>query len=437
MKNLKSNNKYSLIIAIFLVILLAGCSNVNGLLPGELNSQELISDLPRAEVSNTPASDLNELVAGNTEFALNLYHRLESNEGNLFYSPYSISSALAMTFAGANGKTAEEMAAVFHYLLGEDRLHPAFNALDQHLEELADQDIPDDIGEVFQLNVANAIWGQNDFHFETGFLDNLAAYYGAGLRLLDFVLEPEESRRTINDWVSEQTQERIRDLIPQGAIDSDTRMVLSNAIYFKAAWLEPFEESLTEDGVFYGLDGEEIINPMMSLGSDSSFPYYLGDGFQVVELPYVGGQVSMVVLLPDAGKFKEFEASLNSEKLNRIINELSYQPMFLKFPKFEYETEISLATILAQMGMPSAFNSTADFSGMTGDKDLFISDIFHKAFVSVDEEGTEAAAATAVVMTLTAAPENPLHLDVDRPFLFLIRDIQTSSILFMGRVVEP
>ena len=420
-----------------LLICLVGCSAIAGLVPEGSESQVLVSELPRADVSDAMGDDLNQLAAANRTFTLDLYHQLETMDGNLFYSPYSISSALAMTYAGAEGKTAEEMAAVFHFLMEEDRLHPAFNALDQYLEGLAKQEIPDDMGEVFQLTIANAIWGQKDFHFESDFLDTLATNYGAGLRLLDYIQAPEESRVTINDWVSDQTEERIRDLIPQGAINSDTRLVLSNAIYFKATWLESFEESLTEDKIFHGLDGEEFITPMMSLGSDASFPYYQGDGFQAVDLPYLGGQVSMLVIVPDEGKFSDFEVNLNSEILDETIGNLAYQPMYLNFPKFEFETEISLATILAKMGMPSAFIDGADFSGMTGTKDLFISDVFHKAFVSVDEKGTEAAAATAVVMSLTSAPENPLHLEVDRPFLFLIRDIQTNSILFMGRVVEP
>jgi serpin B len=395
------------------------------------------SKLPRVKVDDIPSADLVSLAAGNSAFSLDLYHQLKSHSGNLFFSPYSISSALAMTYAGAEGKTAEEMAAVLHFLVEEDKLHPAFNALDRYLEGLAKQEVPNDVGEVFQLNIANAIWGQKDFHFEKNYLDTLAANYGAGLRLLDYVQEPEESRLIINAWVSDQTKERIQDLIPQGAIDSDTRLVLSNAIYFKATWLEPFEESLTEDRVFHGLDMGELIVPMMSLSSDVSFPYYQGDGFQAVDLPYLGGQTSMLVLVPDQGNFYEFEEGLNMALLDQAIGELTYRPMNLSFPKFEFESEIGLAQTLAEMGMPTAFSDGADFSGMTNTKDLFISDVFHKAFVSVDEEGTEAAAATAVVMKMTAAPENPLRLDVDRPFLFLIRDHQTNSILFLGRVVEP
>jgi len=437
MKNINLVKNVLNLLLVFTILLLTGCSTIASFIPGGSNSQVLVSELPRADVSDATGDDLKQLAAANRTFALDLYHQLETMDGNLFYSPYSISSALAMTYAGAEGKTAEEMAAVLRFLMEEDRLHPAFNALDQYLEGLAKQEVPDDMGEVFQLNIANAIWGQKDFHFESDFLDTLATYYGAGLRLLDYIQVPEESRVTINDWVSDQTEERIQDLIPQGAINSDTRLVLSNAIYFKATWLEPFEESLTEDKIFLGLDGEEFMIPMMSLGSDASFPYYQTEGFQAVDLPYLGGQVSMLVIVPDEGMFPDFEVNLNSEILDEIVGNLTYQPMYLNFPKFEFETEISLATILANMGMPSAFNDGADFSGMTGTKDLFISDVFHKAFVSVDEEGTEAAAATAVEMSVTSAPENPLRLDVDRPFLFLIRDIQTNSILFMGRVVEP
>ena len=426
-----------LVLAGILILILSGCSDGSAPPLGGDKPQEVISELSREDMVDFPLEELAGLAEGNSAFAVDLYQQLASQEGNLFYSPYSISSALAMTYAGAEGNTAEEMAAVFHFMDDEDKLHSGFNALAQHLEGLAELDIPEDQGDPFQLNIANSIWGQKDFHFEEDFLDALAVNYGAGLRLLDYIQAPEESRQIINQWVSDETKEKIQDLIPEGAITIDTRLVLSNAIYFKATWMEPFEESLTEDDVFYGLNGEEIDVPMMSLGSDASFPYYQGDGFQAVALPYVGGQVSMLVLIPDEGSFQEFEAGFSSEALEKIISEMMYTPIQLRFPKFEFESEISLAKTLAAMGMPEAFSAAADFSGMTGDKNLFISDVFHKAYIGVDEEGTEAAAATAVIMTLTAAPENPIQLTVDRPFLFAIRDHQTNSILFMGRVVSP
>jgi len=437
MKNQKNYSMIYLALAGILILGLSACSDGSSPLSGGDKPQEAISELSRQDLADYPLEELAGLAEGNTAFALDLYQQLASREGNLFYSPYSISSALAMTYAGAEGETARQMAAVFHFLEDEDLLHAGFNALDQHLEGLAELDIPEDQGDPFQLNIANAIWGQKDYHFEQDFLDTLAVNYGAGLRLLDYIQAPEESRQTINQWVSDQTQEKIRDLIPEGAIDSDTRLVLSNAIYFKATWMEPFEESLTENGVFHGLNGEELDVPMMSLGPDASIPHYKGDGFQAVALPYLGGQVSMLVLIPDEGSFKEFEGALSSAVLEQVVSEMVYTPVQLLFPKFEFETEISLADTLAAMGMPQAFSGAADFSGMTGDEDLFISDVFHKAYIGVDEEGTEAAAATAVVMKLTAAPMNPLQLTVDRPFLFAIRDHQTNSILFMGRVVSP
>lgn len=341
-----------------------------------------------------------------------------------------------MTYAGAVGDTAAEMAETLHYLMDQEKLHPSFNALDQYLASLADRDIPEDQGDPFQLSIANAIWGQKNFHFEEDFLNTLAKNYGAGLRLLDYIMEPEESRQVINDWISDQTREKIQDLIPQGAINSDTRLVLSNAIYFKATWLEPFEEIFTDAGMFTGLDDEKIPVTMMH-GSDLNFLYYQGENFQSFQMPYVGGEVSMLVILPDEGDYQDFESSLTVETLDQIVEEMVYRPIRLAFPKFEFESEISLAQILADMGMPLAFSDAADFSGMTGNKGLFISDVFHKAYVNVDEEGTEAAAATAVIMSVTSAPADPIEVTVDRPFLFVIREHQTNTILFMGRVVSP
>ncbi len=436
---LKKNQylNYYHLLAAGLIMLLAGCAIPGQVSPGTSKSQVLESNRPRAEIEDVSGSDLERLADGNTQFAFDIYQQIQSQPGNLFYSPYSISSALAMTYAGAEGSTAEEMAATLRFLLDQENLHSAFNALDQKLDSLAELEVPQDQGDPFQLNIANAIWGQQDFHFEDDFLDLLAENYGAGLRLLDYVSQPEESRLAINQWVSDETKEKIQDLIPQGGITNDTRLVLSNAIYFKATWLEPFNENLTEEGMFYGLEGEELLAQMMKTGQDASFRYLKEDGYQVVELPYIGNQVSMLVVVPDQGKFEEYEAQFSIEELNHIVDSLNYSPLELTFPKFEFETEISLASTLSTMGMPTAFSDAADFSGMTGSKDLFISDVFHKAFVSVDEEGTEAAAATAVVMSLTSMPESPLELTVDRPFLFLIREHETGTVLFMGRVVNP
>jgi serpin B len=392
------------------------------------------SDKPRQAADDVSPADLAGLVSGNSQFAIDLYQAIREAQGNLFFSPYSISVALAMTFAGARNETARQMADTLSFTLPPDRLHPAFNGLDSALAQRAAGGAGSD-GEGFRLNIVNALWGQEGYGFLAEFLDLLAENYGAGLRLLDFVHAPEESRLQINDWVSEQTESRIKDLIPQGAIDELTRLVLTNAIYFNAAWLYPFTEEQTHDAPFTLLDGSQVTVPMMS--QTESFGYSSGDGYQAVELPYEGQQLSMVILLPDAGQFAAFEQSLKPAVVDAILAGLGARQVALSMPKFEFSADLSLADTLAAMGMPDAFEGAADFSGMTGTRDLFISDVLHKAFVSVDEAGTEAAAATAVVMKLTGMPEEPITVTMDRPFIFLIRDIPTGAILFLGRVVDP
>ena len=392
----------------------------------------------RSTEPDVAPADLAALAGGNRAFAFDLYQVLREQDGNLFYSPYSISLALAMTYAGAQGGTAQEMADTLHFTLPENRLHPAFNGLDLALASRGEgAEGKDDKG--FRLNIVNAIWGQQGYAFLEEFLDVLAENYGAGLRLLDFLKASEEARVTINDWVAEQTEGRIENLIPQGAIDSATRLVLTNAIYFNAAWQEPFGESATRDQPFYLLGGEEIIVPMMH--QTEEFGHATGEGFQAVELFYEGWELSMVILLPDEGTFEPFEDALDAAMVDTAVEKLQERELVLTMPKFEFDSDFSLSKALQTLGMPSAFSSAADFSGMTGDRDLFIADVIHKAFVSVDEEGTEAAAATAVVMAELAAPpeeeEEPLVVTIDRPFVFLIRDIGTGSVLFVGRVLDP
>jgi serpin B len=342
--------------------------------------------------------------------------------------------ALAMTYAGARGETEQQMADTLHFILPQGRLHPAFNGLDLELAARGEGAEGKD-EEGFRLNIVNAIWGQQDYKFLAEFLDVLAENYGAGLRLLDFINAPEESRVTINDWVSDQTEGRIEDLIPQGVIDALTRLVLTNAIYFNAAWLNPFSEEMTDDGTFHLLGGGEVAVPIMR--QTESLGYAEGDGYQAVELPYDGRELSMVILLPGTGQFEAFEGSLDTDVIDSITKGLAYRQVALTMPKFEFESDFSLKGTLAAMGMPTAFSAAADFSVMTGNRDLFIADVIHKAFVSVDEAGTEAAAATAVAMAELAMPEEPVEVAVDRPFVFLIRDMETSAILFVGRVVNP
>jgi len=394
----------------------------------------LKSDKERITSPDVSPSEQALLVEGNSAFAFKLYLALKGEEGNLFYSPYSISLALAMTYAGARGETAQQVAATLQFLLDQERLHPAFNWLDAELASRGEGAAGKD-GEGFRLNIVNAIWGQKDYSFLSTFLDVLAENYGAGLRILDFINETEQSRLAINKWVSKQTNKRIPDLIPQGAIDEWTRLVLTNAIYFNAAWAYPFDEEMTADGPFYLLDGGQVIVPMMR--QTESFGYTEGEGYQAVELLYDGGELSMVIFLPEAGKFEAFEEGLQSQQVSDVISGLQPTEVALTMPKFEFDSEFSLKDTLAGMGMPIAFSSSADFSGMTGNPELFISDVVHKAFVAVDEAGTEAAAATAVIMPTSAAPELPVEVTIDRPFIFLIRDIETGAILFVGRVLNP
>jgi len=393
------------------------------------------SDKPRETSPDVDDTDLTMLVNGNSDFAFDLYQAFNKENDNIFYSPYSISLALAMTYAGARSKTEQQMADTLHFILPQDRLHPAFNSLDIELSQRGEGAQGKD-GEGFRLNIVNAIWGQKDYKFLTTFLDTLAENYGAGLRLLDFISAPEESRLTINNWVSDQTEDRIEDLIPQGLINELTRLVLTNAIYFNAAWRYPFNEDMTGDGPFYLLDGGKVTVPMMR--QTESFGYAEGEGYQAVELPYDGGELSMVILLPQSGQFEAFEGSLDAQRVEDMVKALELKQVAVAMPQFEFESSFSLKETLAMMGMPVAFRSLgADFSGMTGNFDLFIGDVVHKAFVSVDEAGTEAAAATAVVMMNKMVPEIPVVVTIDHPFIFLIRDIETGAILFIGRVVNP
>ncbi|MFA5367943.1 MAG: serpin family protein [Dehalococcoidia bacterium] len=406
----------------------AGCGG------GSIGATIIASEVQRDTSPSVAGSDITALVDGNSEFAFDMFQALKQEDGNLFYSPYSISLALAMTYAGARTETATEMADTLHFTLPQEQLHPAFNWLDLELISRGETAKGGD-DEGFRLHIANAIWGQKDYTFLDGFLDTLGLNYGAGLRILDFINEPDPSRITINDWVSDETEGKIEDLIPQGVIDSMTRLVLTNAIYFNAAWLNQFDSDSTGDGEFNLIDGGSVTVPMMT--QSESFAYADGDGYQAVESLYDGGEMSMVIMLPDSGEFESFENGLDAAVADRIIESLQSHHVNLRMPKFEYEYECGLSDTLAGMGMPTAFTPDADFSGMTGNRDLFIGDVLHKAYVSVDEEGTEAAAATAVIMRLTAMPAEPVQMTVDRPFIFLIRDIETGTILFVGRVMDP
>ncbi len=395
--------------------------------------------MPDRAKPSAAESEIDDLVRGNSAFAFDLYQTLNSEDGNLFYSPYSISIALGMTYAGARGETESQMADTLHFTLPQGTLHPAFNTLYQDLDSRNDDD-----PSAFQLSIANAMWGQQDYQFLDEFTTVVGENYGAAVRPTDFVGQPEESRLRINDWVANETEDRVKDMIPEGKFeDVPPVLVLTNAIYFNAAWVSKFNEMSTLTN-FHRLDGETVAVPMMNRAEKTS--YASGDGYQAVDLRYKFGNISMTVLIPDSGSFQAFEKSLDDELVARIIDDLETRQVVLTMPKFEFESTLDLADTLKSMGMTNAFEERrADFSGMDGKSCmagdvpcLLLSDVIHKSFVVVDEEGTEAAAATAVVVILeSGAPDPQVELVIDRPFIFLIRDNGTGTILFVGRVLDP
>jgi len=427
-----ATSKSRLALTLLSLVAVQACS------PGPLapvaGSSVAVSDRPRDLSPVVAPEQASSLVAGNSAFAFDLYRMLGAEDGNLFFSPYSISTALAMTYAGAAGETADQMARTLHFDLPGEALHAAFNAYALDLEGRAKADVD---GTPFELSIANSLWGQEGFAFRPEFLDRLAENYAAGMRLVDFVADPDASRRVINQWVSDETRKRIEDLIPEGAVDDMTRLVLANAIYFKASWMSAFDPDATVSEPFHRLSGDNVDVPMMY--ADESYRYRVADGYQAIDLPYQSGDMSMVILLPDEGRFEAFEDALGPDLLEQTLGQMTYGPVSLGLPRFTYESAFSLKDALEGLGMTDAFDpDRADFSGMDGTRDLYIASVLHKAFVAVDEKGTEAAAATAVIMGVTSAPAGePITITVDRPFIYFIRDGQTGAILFLGRVLDP
>lgn len=377
-----------------------------------------------------PAADAGRLTTGNTAFALDLYGRLRKEEGNLFCSPYSISTALAMTYGGARGATAEQMAMALHFELPQEALHPAFAAMERGIADIEKK------GKV-KIAVANSLWPQKKFALLPEFLTLCQKNYGAEITPLDFAGSPDKARNTINRWVEDKTNKKITDLIQ--SLDSLTRLVLVNAIYFKGDWANQFKSELTQKQPFYVSPDKTSEASLMHQTKD--FGYGERDGLQILDLPYAGDDLSMVVILPNkADGLGDLEAKLTVKHLADWVGGLRSRKVELFLPKFKMTRQFSLNEELAALGMRDAFSDKADFSGLDGQRDLFISTVIHKAFVEVDEKGTEAAAATAVVLMEKASigiePPTPVFR-ADHPFLFLIRDRSTGSILFLGRVVNP
>jgi len=411
---------FRIFVALMLVAVVTGCSAENRV------------GVRRMPFPGTGGSG--GMADGNNRFALEFYGKIRSGneESNLFFSPVSISSALAMAYVGARGETAVEMERVLHYGKGPAEIAPAYHAF---LESLLPGDVPvSGEGEPFSLAIANGLWVQRGFNLLDGYRQVLDRYFGATAENLDFRNDPEGARSRINEWVAEKTMDRITDLVPPGMIGAMTRVVLTNAVYFKASWEFPFEEFMTSDERFLRNDGSVVEVPMMR--HTEFYDYVEKPAYKAVKLPYEGGSAYMLIVLPE-GDILRFGENLDRDLLRTVEAGMARTNLTLILPRFEFSCGTSLGSVLRDMGMGSAFDDRADFSGVTGRRDLFISEVLHKAFVKVDEGGTEAAAATAVVMNLTSMPEPALEMMVNRPFLFFIVDSDTRAILFMGRVMDP
>jgi len=413
--------------------------------------QEARSDKPRDTNPSVSDPAFSELVTGNNQFAFELYQKLATPNANHLCSPLSVSVALAMTWAGARTANESEMAAVLHFTLPQDALHSAMNKL--MLELAARNTAPKDAAsdKILRLDLVNAAWVQKDYQFVPAYLDTLAVEYGSGINLLDFKADPKGAAALINGWVAEKTEDKIQSLIPDGAISVGTRLVLTNALYFFGNWASPFRKGSTVDAPFHAASGD-VTASMMEQTLQSR--YAEGDGWQMADLGYVGGETAMTIVLPAAGRFDEIRGAMSAGWLAAADASASSTAVEFGLPKFRFTwgTE-SLVKPLKALGMVKAFDSTtdlgrpvADFSGMStfgppAHEYLYIADVLHKAFIGVDEDGTEAAAATAVIMDAGATdgsvPGTPKHLYADRPFVFLIRDRTTGSLLFVGQVVDP
>lgn len=380
------------------------------------------------ESSNTSMEGIDIVIDANNQFAFELYAQLtDEEEGNLFFSPYSISTALVITYEGAKGKTADEIQSVFHFPEEDGIRRSGFKAV-HNLLNIENEE--------YELNTANALWAQRNYIFLENYFDLVKDFYGGKVTNLDFVDETEKSRIIINKWVEAQTNDKIKNLIADGQITPMTALVITNAIYFKGTWVYQFDKNETREMSFRINPDTSVQVPMMYMENDEArFGYLTTDNFQMLELPYEGDELSMLIILPKVN-LESLQGELSAEKFEEYRDAMVRQNVIVFLPKFSFDTKYLLNEHLAAMGMPTAFTTLADFSGMTGLRDLFISLVIHQAFVEVNEEGTEAAAATAVVMERTsAAPEN-LFL-ANHPFIFIILEKQTGNILFLGRVVDP
>jgi serpin B len=410
--------------------------------------------VPGAPSTGTPPdveAPTEGLVSGNADFGLALLDRLADHEpdSNRFLSPYSVGVALAMTYAGARATTREEMAATMRFAPTGEDLHESVAALrsDLPLTDTSGTPTPTPTppsetptgqeGAPFRLLGANALWGQVEYPFRQAFLDALSRYYGAGLGRVDFGEHPDRARGRINAWVEDHTEGEIADLFPEGTITASTRLVLANAVYFRANWADTFREEATEPAPFIALDGSTSEVPTMTESVEA--PYASVDGDQVVRLPYAGGDTEMVLLLPAPGTFRSFERSLDAARLDELVAATEQREGTVALPRFSFRSTLSLPEQLRAMGMETAFTGAADFTGMaegSAGERLALDDVRHEATITVDEQGTEAAAATGVEVVAISAPADPFDVRFDRPFLFAVRHRPTGAVLFLGRLVD-
>ncbi len=432
-----------LLLLTLIASLFAGCSDTEDQNDADPEGE----DLPWEVLESTVERDLSpevdpgtseQLAADNRDFAFALASRIleEEEPENLFFSPFSISLALAMTYPATSGDTRDQLAEVLRFTLDEEELHPAFSHLDLELATRSERDVD---GNPPELNLVNATWGQYDFPFRESYLDTLAMHYGAGLFAVDFRSDYEQIRQQINQWVEDQTNERIQDLLPPDSLDELTVMVLVNTIYFLAGWDKEFSDSLTEDQPFTRLDGSDVDVEMMR--QTDHFDYFLGEDTHAISLRYVGNQVSFVALKPaEEEDFSDWEQSLDRDHFDQVIDGFQYGRGKIALPRFRIEGDYDLMELFEAMG----WEDYGELDGLVEGghpTDAEITDILHKSYIDVDEEGTEAAAATAVIIgdvgAMPIEPEDDFDLTFDRPYYFAIYDHPTDTILFLGRVADP
>jgi serpin B len=374
----------------------------------------------KAQVANQPSK-------ANNQFTMELYHQLRKEPVNMFYSPLSISSAFAMTYAGAKGETANQMKQTLHFGPNNETFHSQYADLTKLLNKEKEE---------LSLSLANAVWLQTGLNLNNNFSETITQHYGAGLKRTSFADDPAGSQERINKWVADKTNDKITDLLPRSAIKRSTQMILVNALYFKGAWQNPFKKEQTKEDTFYVF--EKCVTKTQMMNQQLTTAYYEDDLAQVVELPYKGGDVSFVLLLPKKRfDILSVEKHFNEQVYQAYLQKMQRTRVKLSMPKFKMERSYSLAEPLQKLGMTQPFTSNADFSGMTDETKLMIDKVLHKTFIDVNEEGTEAAAATAITMVKSSMVTNHATVEANHPFLFLIKDNKTSAILFMGRIMDP